>query len=64
MSYNFFAYMARMKLIRRWSLMTLAVVAAAEIAAEQGMTENAVWVRLYRVRDKLRLYLNERGYRI
>ena len=39
-------------------------LSAAEIAAEQGMTENAVWVRLYRVRDKLRLYLNERGYRI
>ena len=34
-----------------------------ELAEKSGMTENNVSVRLYRVREKLRAYLNERGYR-
>ena len=39
-------------------------LSAAEIGQEQGMTENAVWVRLHRTREKLRAFLEERGYRI
>ena len=35
----------------------------AELAEKSGMTENNVSVRLYRVREKLRAYLNDRGYR-
>ena len=34
----------------------------SEIAEEMGMTENAVWVRLHRTREKLREHLTERGY--
>ena len=37
---------------------------ASQIAEEQGMTENAVWVRLHRTREKLRDYLTERGYKL
>ena len=36
----------------------------AQIAEEQGMSENAVWVKLHRTREKLRDYLIERGYRL
>ncbi len=39
-------------------------LSAARIAEEQGMSENAVWVRLHRIREKLRGYLNERGYNL
>ena len=39
-------------------------LSAAQIAEEQGMTENAVWVRLHRTREKLRDYLVERGYKL
>lgn len=35
---------------------------ASQIAEEMGMTENAVWVRLHRTREKLREHLTERGY--
>lgn len=37
---------------------------AAEIAAEVELSENAVWVRLHRTREKLRAYLTERGYQL
>ena len=37
---------------------------AAQIAAEQGLSENAVWVRLHRTREKLRTFLIERGYKL
>ncbi len=37
---------------------------AAQIAEELGMSENAVWVRLHRTREKLRDYLAERGYKL
>ena len=37
---------------------------ASQIAEELGMTENAVWVRLHRTREKLRDYLVERGYKL
>lgn len=36
----------------------------AQIAEEQGMSENAVWVKLHRTREKLRGYLIERGYQL
>ena len=39
-------------------------LSAAEIGEEHGMSENAVWVRLHRTREKLRAFLEERGYRI
>lgn len=33
-----------------------------EIGREVGLSKNAVWTRLHRIREKLRLYLIERGY--
>ena len=36
----------------------------AQIAEEQGMSENAVWVKLHRIRERLRDYLIERGYKL
>ena len=39
-------------------------LSAAQIGEEVGLTENAVWVRLYRTREKLRTYLTERGYHV
>ena len=39
-------------------------LSAAQIAEEQGISENAVWVRLHRTREKLRDYLTERGFRL
>ena len=35
-----------------------------ELARGHGMTANAVSLRLYKTREKLRIYLNERGYRL
>ena len=35
-----------------------------ELARGHGMTANAVSIRLYKTREKLRIYLNERGYRL
>ncbi len=37
---------------------------AAQIGGELGLSENAVWVRLHRTREKLRDYLEERGYHV
>ena len=37
---------------------------AAQIGKEMALTENAVWVRLHRTREKLRDYLKERGYSV
>ena len=37
---------------------------AAQIGKEMGLTENAVWVRLHRTREKLWVYLKERGYSV
>ncbi len=43
MSYNFFAYMARMKLIRRWSLMkSVSVENVAEHSAQVAMIAHAL----------------------
>ena len=36
----------------------------AHMAKAYGLTEDAVSSRLYRVREKLRVYLTERGYSI
>lgn len=36
----------------------------AELAARMGLTQNAVSLRLYKTREKLRSYLEERGYRV
>ncbi len=36
----------------------------AQIARAEGLTANAVTVRLYKTRNKLRLFLNERGYSV
>ena len=45
MSYNFFAYMARMKLIRRWSLMkSVSVENVAEHSAQVAMIAHALAV--------------------
>lgn len=50
----------RRVLVRRyWYAMS-----PAEIARIEGMTVNAVTVRLYKTRNKLRLFLNERGYSV
>ena len=35
-----------------------------ELARGHGMTANAVSIRLQKTREKLRIYLNERGYRL
>ena len=37
---------------------------AAEISAEHELSENAVWVRLHRSRERLREFLTERGYKL
>lgn len=39
-------------------------LSAARIGQEMGISENAVWVRLHRTRERLRQFLEERGYRI
>ena len=39
-------------------------LSAAQIAEEHKMSENAVWVRLHRTRERLRAYLIERGYKL
>ena len=35
-----------------------------DLAARMEMTQNAVHLRLYKTREKLRVYLTERGYRV
>lgn len=35
-----------------------------KLASGYGMTQNAVSLRLYKTREKLRIYLNERGYHL
>ena len=50
----------RMIFVRRyWYSLT-----AAQIGKEMELSENAVWVRLHRTREKLRDYLKERGYSV
>ena len=39
-------------------------LSTARIAEEHRMSENAVWVRLHRTRERLRAYLTERGYKL
>ena len=39
-------------------------LSTARIAEEHKMSENAVWVRLHRTRERLRAYLTERGYKL
>ena len=39
-------------------------LSTAQIAEEHRMSENAVWVRLHRTRERLRAYLTERGYKL
>ncbi len=39
-------------------------LSASQIGEEVGLSENAVWVRLHRTREKLRVYLTERGYSV
>lgn len=39
-------------------------LSAAQIGEEMGVSENAVWVRLHRTRERLKKFLEERGYRI
>ena len=36
----------------------------ADLAKRMGLTQNAVSLRLYKTREKLRVYLEERGYRV
>ena len=36
----------------------------SDLAKRMGMTQNAVSLRLYKTREKLRIYLEERGYRV
>jgi DNA-directed RNA polymerase specialized sigma24 family protein len=36
----------------------------AELAKAEGMTVNAVTVKLYKTRNKLRKFLEERGYKV
>ena len=36
----------------------------AELAGKEGMTVNAVTVRLYKLRNQLRKFLEERGYQV
>lgn len=35
-----------------------------DLAKRMGLTQNAVSLRLYKTREKLRVYLEERGYRV
>lgn len=39
-------------------------LSAAQVGEELGLSENAVWVRLHRTRERLRAFLEERGYSI
>ena len=39
-------------------------VPTAKLAEEEGTTKNAVTVRLYKTRNKLKAYLQERGYTV
>ena len=39
-------------------------VPTAKLAEEEGTTQNAVTVRLYKTRNKLKAYLQERGYTV
>ena len=39
-------------------------VPTAKLAEEEGTTKNAVTVRLYKTRNKLKAYLKERGYTV
>ncbi len=49
----------RVMVKRYWYAMSV-----QEIAADEGMTVNAVTVRLYKTRNKLRAFLEERGYSV
>lgn len=49
----------RIMVRRYWYAMT-----PAQIAQAEGLTTNAVNMRLYKTRNKLRLFLNERGYSV
>ena len=35
-----------------------------DLAASMGLTKKAVYMRLYKIRERLRAYLGERGYRV
>ena len=35
-----------------------------DLAAQMGLTDKAVYMRLHKTREKLRAYLAERGYRV
>ena len=39
-------------------------VSLEALANEEGTTKNAVTVRLYKTRNKLKVYLQERGYTV
>ena len=39
-------------------------LSAAEISEEHDISENAVWVKLHRTRERLREFLTERGYKL
>jgi RNA polymerase sigma-70 factor (ECF subfamily) len=39
-------------------------VSVEALAAEEGTTKNAITVRLYKTRNKLKVYLQERGYTV
>ena len=39
-------------------------LSAAEIPEEHDISENAVWVKLHRTRERLREFLTERGYKL
>ena len=39
-------------------------VPTAKLAEEEGSSKNAVTVRLYKTRNKLKAYLKERGYTV
>ena len=39
-------------------------LAVSDLAERMDMTANAVSLRLHRTREKLRVYLEERGYRV
>ena len=39
-------------------------LSAAEISEELDISENAVWVKLHRTRERLREFLTERGYKL
>jgi hypothetical protein len=39
-------------------------VSVETLAKEEGTTKNAITVRLYKTRNKLKAYLQERGYTV